>query len=141
MFQLEHPYDNMGGLEGHVGRGGIEGRTGLEGKIGRLSLGTEEMNKKRETSPLYSEAKVTDRGNNLQNCHEISGKNLFKISVKTHVLIATLYHFGIQIREIIAHIITGFRIRFRMDPFHLGLPDPDVYRNTDPVKNPGSKKK
>ena len=71
---MENPYENMGALEAQLSRDGRApmdaGRTGLDAKLGRLSLGAiaaDEMssNKKRETSPQYSENKVRDGLNKL----------------------------------------------------------------------------
>jgi len=82
----QHPYENMAGLEGQLGRegaaarssleaarNGMESRNGLEGKLGRMTL--EEMSgKARETSPLYNEPKNEENGNEGENKFRLGSK-------------------------------------------------------------------
>lgn len=69
--KLDHPYENMGGLDGASnGRGGPVsggdgGRTALDSKLNRLSLAaaTNPDDLKSEPSPQYNENKVEENGN------------------------------------------------------------------------------
>ena len=73
---MENPYNNnMGGLDGRDGmdgRGELDGR-GIESKLGRLNLQEDMSNKKRESSPQYSELKVKKQMNSY------AGMKCFKI--------------------------------------------------------------